>query len=87
MDEEGGIAIFYGTDNYLKMLPKSEISSCTAARNGGCFKMAGTVLNDVYIVGDSSYTPKITGMKADSINSAHATYTKNGGFLYLAGKN
>ena len=87
IDEEGGIAIFYGTDNYLIMEPKSEISACTASRNGGCFKMAGTGLNDVKIVGDQDYTPKISGMKVDSIQAAHATYTKNGGFLYLAGKN
>jgi hypothetical protein len=39
VDEEGGIAIFYGTKNYLVMEPKSEIATCTASKNGGCFKM------------------------------------------------
>ena len=86
VDEEGGIAIFYGTKNYLVMEPKSEISTCTASKNGGCFKMSGTEINDVQIVGNLDYTPKISGTKADSINAAHASYPKNGGFLYLAGR-
>ncbi len=38
------------------------------------------------IVGNLDYTPKISGTKADSINVAHASYPKNGGFLYLAGR-
>jgi hypothetical protein len=69
------------------MKPKSEISACTASRNGGCFKMAGTVLNDVKIVGNLDYTPKISGIKVDSIQAAHGSYTKNGGFLYLSARN
>ena len=49
--------------------------------------MAGLTYNEITIKGDTSYSPQISGAKADSTNAAFATYPKNGGFLHLSAKN
>ena len=48
--------------------------------------MAGIDVNEVKIEGNLDYTPKISGIKVDSTNTAHSTYKKNGGFLHLSAR-
>ncbi len=42
------------------MEPQTEISSCTAGKNGGCYKLGGIGINSVTVMGSPDYAPKIS---------------------------
>ena len=74
---EGAAAVFWGTNNYLKSDIQFTLGSCTSSSNAGCFKLTGSILNEVTFNGNNiaKFSPSFTVHKAAG----------DGGFLYMTG--